>query len=101
MTYNSDYDPSNLISIKASESTADNNGQTIQATPATDYFWPFHHSDLRCVYGKDSDGFRDSCIVDDVTNALWTIGSTFDDAEGNTYTVYGRRNERYRTRDLK
>jgi hypothetical protein len=89
------------MSIKSDPITATNNGQTLAIVPPQNNFWPMHHSDLRCVYGKDANNVRDSCIATDPTGTLFKIGATFIDIFGNSYTVYGLRNERYRTRDLK
>jgi hypothetical protein len=99
------YDPTNFggstFAIKADNTTAANNGTTLTPNPAVQNFWPMHRSDLRCVYGKDSSNARDSCIALNPTGTLFALGSTFVDSEGNSYTTYGLRSERYRVRDLK
>ena len=100
-----DYTPSTpgwaTMSIKADAYTAANNGKSLTQVPAQNNFWPLKRADLRMVYGKDSTGARDSCVACDPAGTLFKIGATFVDEFGNSYTVYGLRQERYRTRDLK
>ena len=89
------------MAIKADGFTALNNGQTLYNTPPVNNFWPLHRADMRCVYGKDNTNAKDSCVACNPAGTLFTIGATFGDEFGNSYTVYGLRNERFRTRDLK
>lgn len=90
------------FSLKCDQATATNNGSVFQSTAPVDNYWPLHASDLRAVYGKDSSGFyKDSCVAMSQAGPLFTIGANFLDNEGNAYTVFGLRNERYRTRNFK
>ena len=89
------------FSIKSDAQTATNNGVSIAATPSILNFWPLHHGDLRAGYGRDSGGVKDSCIALGTGTPVYTLGATFQDNKGNTYTVFGLRAERFRVRDLK
>ena len=90
-----------VMSIKADAYTAQNNGQTLSVAPAQNNFWPLHRGDMRCVYGVDNTKAKDSCIATEAGGTLFTLGATFGDEFGNSYTVIGLRAERFRTRDLK
>jgi hypothetical protein len=89
------------FSIKADPTTASNNGSAVVTAPPVNNFWPLHRGDMRAGYGVDSGGVRDSCIATATFTAVFTLGQTFQDRNGNTYTVNGLRQEKFRTRDLK
>ena len=89
------------FSVKTDATTAQNNGVTQTPTPQVLNFWPGHTADMRHGYGVDNTGVRDSCLALGTGTQVFTIGGTFQDYEGNNYTVIGLRNERYRTRNLK
>lgn len=88
--------------IKAGAQTAINNNQIVTPAPTIANFWPSHTSDLRRVYGVESiTGRRDSCVATSTGSPLYALGATFQDNEGNTYTVTGLKPEHVRTRNLK
>lgn len=102
--YKSDYAAFATFSIKVDTQTATNNGVPISSTPTKVNFWPYHRSDLRAVYGVDnSNRFqRDTCTaVDPTSTTLYQIGRSFQDNEGNTYTVHALKSERLPLRNLK
>jgi len=90
-----------LMALKCDPFTAANNSVAFTTSPAVQSFWPFHRADLRAVYGKDSTKVTDSCIASAPSGTLFTLGATFTDAYGNSYTVVGLKTERYRVRNLK
>ena len=89
------------MAIKADAYTAANNGQTLSIAPPVNNYWPLHHADLRGVYGVDNTKVRDFCIATERVGTLFLIGATFTDEFGNSYTVNGLRNERFRVRDMR
>jgi hypothetical protein len=89
------------FSLKADATTASNNGVSIATAAPIQNYWPLHHGDLRAGYGRDNGGIRDSCIALGTGTAVATIGGTFVDNKGNSYTVIGLRQERFRTSHLK
>ena len=89
------------FSLKTDATTAANNGVSQSVAPPILNFWPLHTADLRHGYGVDAGGVRDSCVSLGTGTPVFTLGGNFADYEGNTYTVVGLRNERFRTRDLK
>lgn len=91
------------MSIKADNTTATNNGATLQNAPIPNTpFWPGHRADLRAVYGVEaSTRMKDSCIAISPNGTLFVLGATFSDNEGNSYVVNGLRVQRFRTRNLK
>lgn len=104
MTYTSSPDApwgTRVMSIKCDENTAQQNGTTFAETPITKEFWPGHRSDLRMVYGVDSNGKTDSMVVSDPGSPLYALGVTFQDNEGNSYKVTGLKPERIKTKNLK
>jgi hypothetical protein len=102
LQYQSDPVPFNaLFDIKADATTAANNGQSLSPVIQITNFWPLHTSDLRHGYGVDAGGVRDSCVATGFGSAVFTLGGTWSDNVGNSYTTIGLRNERFRTRDLR
>jgi hypothetical protein len=103
LDYTSDPGPfaGGIFPIKVDDQTAANNGGAYTTNPSSYHFWPLHTSDLRHVYGKDAGGIRDSCVCTQASGALYTLGATFSDYEGNNYIVNGLRAERFRIRDAK
>lgn len=89
------------FSVKTDATTASNNGVTQTPQPSILNFWPGHTADMRHGYGIDAGGVRDSCLALGSGTPVFTIGGTWQDYEGNTYTTIGLRNERFRTRNLK
>lgn len=89
------------FSLKADATTASNNGVSLATSPPIQNYWPLHHGDLRAGYGIDGSGVRDSCIALGTGTPVFTLGGTFADNKGNSYTVVGLRQERFRVRDLK
>lgn len=90
-----------IFSLKSDATTASNNGVSIATAPTIQNYWPLHRGDLRAGYGKDNTGVRDSCIALNTGTAVFTLGGTFADNKGNSYTVVGLRQERFRTANLK
>lgn len=90
-----------VVSIKADEKTATNNGLTLAVTPSTYDFWPGHRADMRAVYGMDDEGYTDLCIACAPAGTLYNLGATFSDIEDNVYTVNSLRAEKFRIRNLK
>jgi hypothetical protein len=89
------------MSLKVDAFTAANNGTGYFTVPPTNNFWPLPHKNLRFVYGIDSTKARDSCVACLPTGSLFTLGASFSDEFGNSYTVNGLRQERFSTRSLK
>jgi len=89
------------MAIKATQQTATNNGASLTASPPVNNFWPLHHNDLRAVYGRASDRYKDSCIATQDDGSLFVLGATFSDEFGNSYTVSGLRQERFNVAHLK
>ena len=90
-----------IFSIKADTTTASNNSQALTPAANPQNYWPLHRSDMRAGYGVDSGNVRDSCIATGLGSPVFTLGGSFSDRSGNTYTVVGLRQERFRVRDLK
>lgn len=90
-----------IFSIKCDPYTASNNGGAYTQVPSVTNFWPLHHGDLRFGYGKDGSGHKDSCVATNVGTPVSTIGGSWTDEFGNTYTTYGIRQERFLTSHLK
>lgn len=90
-----------VFSLKADQQTATNNGIALFNHPPVYNFWPLHSSDLRAGYGKDSANHTDHCVAAGTGTPVFTLGSTFQDNKGNSYTVNSLRQERFRIRNLK
>ena len=89
------------MDLKSDLATATNNGTAYTQVYTQNNFWPLHHNDLRKVYGKDTNGVKDSCVAMQQAGTLFAVGATFTDFFGNNYTVSGLRNEAFKVSNLK
>jgi hypothetical protein len=89
------------FSLKCDGITATNNGSAYTITAPIQNYWPLHHSDLRAGYGRDAGGAKDSCIATNTGTQVATLGGTWQDIFGNSFTTVGIRQERFRVANLK
>ena len=92
-----------VVSLKADQVTATNNGSSLTTSPSTYDFWPAHRSNLRYVRGTDLSApqYKDTCVAIAAAGSLFTLGAVFVDSSGNNYTVNGLHSETFSTRNLK